>query len=69
MGFYDNDNEEAGAGHVEHVLIGYCTYNKQEIFSDDDYIRDNRGNLYLRENYIQASLGTNGEIINPNEEE
>ena len=69
MGFYDDDNDNDGVAQEERQLIGYCTYNKQEVYSDDDYIRDSHGRLYLRENYVQASLGLQGEIIDPNEEE
>jgi len=69
MGFYDDDNDNVGAGQVERVLIGYDGYDKSEIYEGDDYVRDNRGNIYHRQNYVQMCLGTNGEIIDPTVEE
>ena len=53
---------------VESPIIGWCSYSKEPIHENDDYVRDNHGNLYLRENFLQANLGLDGNLIDPNEE-
>ena len=68
MGFYDEEEfEDSKIVKQEKQLIGYCAYNKEEIHEGDDIVI-HKGKMYLRENFIQASLGTQGEIIDPEEQ-
>lgn len=53
---------------VTRLLIGYCAYNKSPIYDDDDYI-EYKGKLFLRDNFVQASLDGLGNIVDPCEEE
>jgi len=48
-------------------LIGYCAYNKSEIYEGDDYIIHN-GQMFHRENFLQSQIDGSGNIIDPNEE-
>jgi hypothetical protein len=52
----------------ERIPIGYDAYTKDPLYEGDDIVRY-RGKIYLRENFVQASLGTKGEIIDPDENE
>jgi hypothetical protein len=64
---YNYDDHDDYLSKEAKVLIGYDFYTKEEVYSTDDYVKDKDGNLYLKENYIQANLDTNGEFIS-NEE-
>jgi hypothetical protein len=68
MGFYDEDEfEDTKIIKQERQLLGYCFYDKSEIYEDDDIVRY-QGNLYHRANFLQSQLGADGEIIGPDEE-
>ena len=60
---YNSNDQDDYLFNEEKVLIGYDFYTKDEIWSTDDYIRDKNGDLYLRENYLQANLDTDGNFI------
>ena len=60
--FYNDEVKE------ESPIIGWCTYSKDQIRENDDYLRDKNGNLYLKENYLQANLGLDGNLIDMTEE-
>ena len=49
-------------------IIGYCGYDKSEIYDGDDIVRY-KGKIYHRENFVQMCLANNGEIIDPSAEE
>ena len=66
MDFYENDNLDELK--IERVLVGYDFYTKEEIYDNDDYLTY-KGHLYLRENYLQASLDIDGNFIDPEETE
>ena len=53
---------------VERVVIGWCEYDKSEIFETDDYI-EYKGKFFHRANFLQMSLDGNGNVIDPFEEE
>jgi hypothetical protein len=46
----------------ERILVGYCGYSKDPIYEDDDYL-EYRGVLYLRENFVQMNLDTDGNVV------
>ena len=66
MGFYDNDNSDEPQ--VEKQLLGYCNYDKSEIYEGDDVVYHN-GKMYHRLNFLQCCTGLDGEFINPEESE
>lgn len=61
MSYDTDDNIDKGK------LIGYDFYNKSAIYETDDYVRY-RGELYLKENFIQSQLDGHGNVIDVNEE-
>lgn len=65
---YNHDNQDDYLTQEKPQLIGYDFYTKEEIYSSDNYVRDAKGNLYLRENFLQANLGTDGKLIDTEEE-
>ena len=65
---YNSNDQDDYLFQEEKVLIGYDSYTKEEIWSTDSYIRDKNGDLYLRENYLQANLDTDGNFIVDKEE-
>lgn len=44
-------------------LLGYCFYDKTEIYEGDPYVIY-EGNMYHKENFILLNLGDNGGGIN-----
>lgn len=53
--------------HNDKKILGYCAYNKTPIHEGDDVVRY-RGELYLKENFIQSQLDGHGNVIDINEE-
>ena len=73
MNFYANfsDEEEFEETKIvkqERQIIGYCFYSKDEIRDGDDFLMY-KGHMYLKDNFLQASLGLDGEIIDAEEAE
>jgi hypothetical protein len=69
MGFYDEDEfEDSKIVKQDKQLVGYDFYTKEEIYEGDDYLTY-KGHLYLRDNYLQASLNVDGNFIDPEENE
>lgn len=62
MDFYGDEIDSKN----ERQIIGYCGYDKSEIYEGDDYV-EYRGKLYHRENFLQMNLGTDGKGINDEE--